>query len=99
MAGDSLLGSPMVLPNIENLPPEVDATVRSAIASEFPDRVVSHTRIAESSQQGVVVRVFLLSLRGLKPPPYMIYRVDLPSMVVRRLSGDEAALYKIANYK
>ena len=45
-----------------------------------------------------VVRVYL-PMAKLRPTPYVIYRVDLLSMVARQLFDEEAAPYRIPNYK
>ena len=94
----SLTGASMALPTVENLPPEVDDAVRGTIASEFSGRAISHIRVADSSPHAFVLRVFL-PVPLLKPSPYVIYSVDLPSLAVTRLSGGESKPYWIANYK
>jgi hypothetical protein len=79
------------------LPREIDATARSAFARDFPDRVIWRTAATASSDTQWVVRVFYRA--DFIPPPYSIYRVEVPAMTAVRLEGDEAKPYRIANYR
>jgi hypothetical protein len=88
----------MASPTVDNLPPPVDAAVRAAVFRDLPGRDISHIRIADSAPSAFVVRVFL-PVPHLKPSPYRIYRIDLTSLAVRQLSGDDAKPYRIAHYK
>lgn len=75
----------------------MDTALREAVARDFPGHAVSRTKVIASTDQGVVVRVFLVSM--LKPTPYVIYRVDLARRMASQLHGEEAAPYRIRNYR
>lgn len=82
---------------IDDLTPEVDAAVRAAVANEFPDRD-ARIRLCASEQEHDIVRV-LLPVPKLHPPPFVIYAIDRRTQKVKRLQGDAAKPYLIANYK
>jgi hypothetical protein len=87
----------MASPSTEDVPPDVDAAVRAAVARDYPGREIGAIRSCAASPAERVVRVFLPVPR-LRPSPYCVYRIE-PNGVARRLEGDEAAPFAIANYK
>lgn len=88
----------MASPSTEAVPTEVDAVVRAAVARDYPGREVSGIHSCAASPSERVVRVFL-PVPKLRPSPYVVYRVELPSKITCQLVGEEAAPYRIANYK
>jgi hypothetical protein len=83
---------------MENLPPEVEAAVRKAVLQDLPHGAISRIDVCEVSANAYVVRVFL-PVEGLKPTPYRVCRIAIPSLQVRHLKGDESRPHRISNYK
>lgn len=82
----------------ESTSADLDAAVREAVARDYPGREISAIRSCGASPPERVVRVYL-PVPKMRPTPYVIYRVELPSKVARQLVDQEAAPYRIANYK
>ena len=88
----------MASPPTEAVPADVDAAVRAAVARDYPGREVSAIKSCAASPSERVLRVYL-PVPKLRPTPYVVYRVELPSKITCQLVGEEAAPYRIANYK
>jgi hypothetical protein len=82
----------------EAVPADLDAAVRAAVARDYPGREISAIRSCAMSPSERVLRVYL-PVPNLRPTPYVVYRVELPSKLARQLQGQEAEPYRIANYK
>ena len=88
----------MASPPTEPVPTDVDTAVRAAVARDYPGREISAIRSCAASRSERVVRDYL-PVPKLRPTPYVVYRVELPSKVAIQLLGKESAPYRIADYK
>ena len=82
----------------DEMPPEIAEAIRDEMSRNMPKHSVGRMRVCEASRRRYVVRVFL-DMPDLKPSPYCIYAVELPSMRAKQLKGVEADPFYIPNYK
>jgi len=87
-----------MLPASEIPSPEIVALIADAVSRDHPRHKMGSMVVCESNATAVVVRVFL-PVPTLKPSPYCIYKVDLPTKRIRKLTGEEGSRYRIKNYK
>ena len=80
------------------LPREVENADKLAANRDYPGREIAMVKCAAIEPGRIVVRVYL-PVPKLKPTPYIIYAVNREDSEAQRLEAEEAALYRIKNYK
>lgn len=80
--------------------PELERQVEASYSRLEPDRLFQGCKVAED-EMGIVVRIYSQSRKrpGVLPPPYQIFRFDPATSILSTLTDEEAAPYRIRNYK
>jgi hypothetical protein len=80
--------------------PELERQVEASYSRLEPERVFQGCKVAEDTR-GIVVRIYSQSRQrpGVLPPPYRTFRFDADAGTLSALTDEEAAPYRIKNYK
>ena len=83
-----------------NPSPEFERRVEASYSRLKPERLFQGCKVAED-ERGIIVRVYSQSRHrpAVLPPPYETYRFDAATSTLSRLTDEEAAPYRIRNYK
>jgi len=80
--------------------PELERIVEESYSRLEPKRVFRGCKVAED-ESGIVVRIYSQSREHppMWPTPFRIFRFDSATGALKALPAEEAARYKIENYK
>ena len=93
-------GSIQIFTVVTEPSPELERHVRESFAQKEPERIFVHCKVAEQGGK-VFVRIYSHHQRfpNLMPTPYQVFRFDAATSTLIELNDEEAAPYKIQNYK